>query len=151
MLRCRDFDRLIQFTQEYAGYIFSLRNDGGSVIQQVEQEIRLHYRENLTLKGLSQKYYVNSAYLGQLFKKKYGVTFRKYLNTCRIEQAAKLLLNTSDKVYNIAQAVGYQDMDYFIERFIAMKGCTPPNYRKITQPQESDGEPPKEASSISTK
>ncbi len=151
MLRCRDFDRLIQFTQEYAEYIFSLRNDGGSVIQQVEQEIRLHYRENLTLKGLSQKYYVNSAYLGQLFKKKYGVTFRKYLNSCRIEQAAKLLLNTSDKVYNIAQAVGYQDMDYFIERFIDMKGCTPSNYRKINQPQESDGEPPKGASSISTK
>ena len=121
------------------------------MIQQVEQEIRLHYRENLTLKGLSQKYYVNSAYLGQLFKKKYGVTFRKYLNSCRIEQAARLLLNTSDKVYNIAQAVGYQDMDYFIERFIDMKGCTPSNYRKINQPQESDGEPPKGASSISTK
>ena len=125
------FERLIRFVQEYADYLLSLQQDGGSVIQQVEQEIRLRYGENLTLKGLSQKYYVNSAYLGQLFKKKYGVSFREYLNNCRIEQAARLLVTTGDKVYNIARAVGYQDLDYFIERFIAAKGCTPSNYRKM--------------------
>lgn len=125
------FERLIQFVQEYAEYLLSLQNDGGSIIRQVEQEIRLHYRENLTLKSLSQKYYVNSAYLGQIFKKKYGVTFREYLNNCRIEQAARLLVTTRDKIYAIAQAVGYQDLDYFIERFIAAKGCTPSNYRKM--------------------
>lgn len=125
------FERLIRFVQEYADYLLSLQQDGGSVIQQVEQEIRLHYRENLTLKGLSQKYYVNSAYLGQLFKKKYGVSFREYLNNCRIEQAARLLVTTGDKIYAIARAVGYQDLDYFIERFIAAKGCTPSNYRKM--------------------
>ena len=125
------FERLTQFVQEYADYLSSLQRDGNdSILLRVEQDVRLYYKENLTLKGLSQKYYVNSAYLGQLFKKKYGVTFREYLNNCRIEQAAKLLLSTRDKVYNIAKAVGYQDMDYFIERFIAAKGCTPSNYRK---------------------
>lgn len=125
------FERLTRFLQEYADYLSSLQQDGsGSILQRVEQEIRLHYAENLTLKQLSQKYYVNSAYLGQLFKKKYGVTFREYLNNCRIEQAAKLLLSTHEKIYSIARAVGYQDMDYFIERFIAAKGCTPSNYRK---------------------
>ena len=123
--------RLTQFIQEYADYLDSLQQDGNdSILQRVEQDIRLHYAENLTLKELSRKYYVNSAYLGQLFKKKYGVTFREYLNNCRIEQAAKLLVTTRDKVYNIARAAGYQDMDYFIERFIAAKGCTPSNYRK---------------------
>ena len=125
------FERLTQFVQEYADYLGSLQQGGNDgILQQVEQDIRLHYAENLTLKGLSQKYYVNSAYLGQLFKKKYGVTFREYLNNCRIEEAARLLVSTGGKVYNIARAVGYQDLDYFIERFIAAKGCTPSNYRK---------------------
>ena len=122
---------LLRFSREYALYLAQLRqNVSGGILTEIEKEIRLHFAENLTLKGLSEKYYVNSAYLGQLFKKKYGVTFREYLNNCRIEQAAKLLLSTRDKVYNIAKAVGYQDMDYFIERFIAAKGCTPSNYRK---------------------
>lgn len=130
------FERLTRFVQEYADYLCSLQQDGSdSVLQRVEQEIRLNYAENLTLKGLSQKYYVNSAYLGQLFKKKYGVTFREYLNNCRIEQAAGLLLSTHEKIYSIARAVGYQDMDYFIERFIAVKGCTPSNYRKTNATQ----------------
>ena len=100
----------------YKGYGFFGRNNGTV--------------KNLTLKGMSQKYYVNSAYLGQLFKKKYGVSFREYLNNCRIDEAARLLTTTNDKIYAIARAVGYQDLDYFIERFIAAKGCTPSSYRK---------------------
>ena len=36
----------------------------------VEKEIKENYAANLTLKGLSEKYYVNSAYLGQLFPEK---------------------------------------------------------------------------------
>jgi len=124
------FERLIQFVQEYAEYLVSLQNDGSTIIQKVEQEVRLHPGENLTLKGMSQKYYVNSAYLGQLFKKKYGISFREYLNNCRIDEAARLLTTTNDKIYAIARAVGYQDLDYFIERFIAAKGCTPSSYRK---------------------
>ena len=125
------FERLTQFVQEYADYLGSLQQGGNDgILQQVEQDIRLHYAENLTLKGLSQKYYVNSAYLGQLFKKKYGVSFREFLNNCRIDEAARLLTTTNDKIYAIARAVGYQDLDYFIERFIAAKGCTPSSYRK---------------------
>lgn len=136
MLRREDvvpekFERLVRFVQEYADYLQSLQNDGGDILKRVEQEVQLNYAKNLTLKSLSKKYYVNSAYLGQIFRKRYGVSFREYLNNCRIEQAARLLATTSDKVYNIARAVGYQDMDYFIERFIAAKGCTPSNYRKM--------------------
>ena len=37
------------------------------VISEVEREIQEHYAENLTLKDLSEKYYINTAYLGQLF------------------------------------------------------------------------------------
>ena len=36
----------------------------------VEKEVRDNYATNITLKSLSEKYYVNSAYLGQLFRKK---------------------------------------------------------------------------------
>lgn len=126
-----DPDKLVCFMQEYADYLQSLQKDGRDILQRIEQEVRQNYAQNLSLKDLSQKYYVNSAYLGQMFKKKYGVSFREYLNGIRLEQAARLLISTSDKVYTIARTVGYQDLDYFIERFIAAKGCTPSNYRKM--------------------
>ena len=81
-------------------------------------------------KGLSEKYYVNSAYLGQLFRKKYGQSFKDYLNNYRIEQASNQLIHTDKKIIQIAEEVGYHDLDYFVNRFIQVKGCTPARFRK---------------------
>ena len=81
-------------------------------------EIRENYAKNITLKSLSEKYYVNSAYLGQLFRKKNGQSFKDYLNNYRMERAADLLLHTDKKIVEIAEEVGYHDLDYFVNRFI---------------------------------
>ena len=105
----------------------------GGVLGEVEQYIREHYSENLTLKELGQNYYINSAYLGQLFRKTYGVSFKDYLNNYRIEMAASFLLHTDMKNYEIMEKVGYHDLDYFINKFIAAKGCTPARFREKMQ------------------
>lgn len=122
---------LNHFAVDYGEYLIQLRkNVSGGVLVDIEREIREHYDENLTLKDLSGKYFVNSAYLGQIFRKKYGISFKDYLNNYRAEQAASLLLRTDKRVYEIAEEVGYRDLDYFINRFITIKGCTPAKYRK---------------------
>lgn len=122
---------LEKFVREYAEYLVKLRKKGSrGVLADVEKEISERYAENLTLKEMSQKFFVNSAYLGQMFKKKHGISFREYLNNYRVEQAADLLLRTDKKIYEIAEEVGYHDLDYFINRFIAVKGCTPSRFRK---------------------
>ena len=125
---------ITRFACEYGDYLTQLRKKvSRGILAEVEKEIWEHYAENLTLKDLSEKYYVNSAYLGQLFRKKYGQSFKDYLNAYRIEQAATLLLRTDDKIYCIAEAVGYHDPDYFVNRFITLKGCTPARFRKQAQ------------------
>lgn len=120
-----------QFACEYAEYLIQLRkNVSRGILVEIEKEIREHYAENLTLRELSQKYYVNSAYLGQLFRKHYGQSFKDYLSSYRISEAAARLLKTDKKISQIAEEVGYHDTDYFINRFIELKGCTPARYRK---------------------
>lgn len=122
---------LASFACEYAEYLFQLRkNVSRGVLGMVEKEIRESFASNLTLKGLSEKYYVNSAYLGQLFRKKYGQSFKDYLNNYRIEQASNQLIHTDKKIIQIAEEVGYHDLDYFVNRFIQVKGCTPARFRK---------------------
>lgn len=122
---------LARFAIEYGEYLMQLRrNVSRGVLSQIEREVRENYAQNLTLKDLAGKYYVNSAYLGQIFRKRYGQSFKDYLNSYRIEQASLRLLRTDDKVYQIAQDVGYKDLDYFINRFIAAKGCTPAKFRR---------------------
>lgn len=120
-----------QFAEEYADYLMQLRQSAvkGS-INQIEAEIEEKYAENLSLKSLGEKYYINSAYLGQIFKKQYGCCFKDYLNTVRIRKAAEMLLRTDDKVYEVAVNVGYKNLEYFINKFESVYGVTPTRFRK---------------------
>lgn len=120
-----------RFAYEYSEYLFSLRkNVSRGLIFSIENEINEHYAENITLKSLGDKYYINSSYLGQLFRKTHNMSFKDYLTKVRVSQAAYQLLNTDKKINKIAEDVGYYDCDYFIRKFIELKGCTPSKYRR---------------------
>ncbi|CBK73872.1 hypothetical protein CIY_10150 [Butyrivibrio fibrisolvens 16/4] len=61
---------LCRMAYAYGEYIAQLRkNVSRGVLGDVEEEIKKNFASNLTLKDLSEKYFVNSAYLGQLFRK----------------------------------------------------------------------------------
>ncbi len=122
---------LKRFALSYADYLAQLRkNVSRGVLQEIEREIKQNFAENLTLKDLSRKYYVNPSYLGQIFRKKYDQSFKDYLCSVRINEAASMLVKSDDKISLIAEKVGYKDTDYFIQKFIEIKGCTPARYRK---------------------
>ncbi len=124
-------DYMARFLKEYAEFISQLRkSSGNSVLRDVEREIREHYAENISLREMSQKFFINNAYLGQIFKKKYGVSFKDYLTDYRIREAAKMLVSTDKKIISIAEDVGYKDSDYFVQKFIERMGCTPSKYRR---------------------
>ena len=122
---------LKNFALQYADYLMSLRkNVSRGILSSIEKDIAEHFAENISLRNLGEKYYMNSSYLGQVFRKKYNVSFKDYLTNIRINEAAKQLIMTDKKINQIAEEVGYMDCDYFIRKFIEIKGCTPSKYRK---------------------
>lgn len=122
---------MYKFACEYADYLSQLRkNVSHGILKDVEKEIKEHYSENLSLKKLSEKYFINCSYLGSLFSKKYGVSFKDYLTDYRIKEAARRLINTEDRIVDISSAVGYKNSDYFIRKFIEIMGVTPSQYRR---------------------
>lgn len=122
---------LKKFTLEFSTYLNRLRQYAlGGVLTEIEKEITEHYMDNLSLKSLSEKYYMNSAYLGQIFKKQYGISFKDYLNSYRIDRAAELLIRSDVMIYEVAIAVGFNSTDYFINKFVELKGSTPLRYKK---------------------
>lgn len=122
---------LERFACEYSNYLSQLRkNVSTGVLREIENEIKENYAENLTLRELGRKYFINSSYLGQIFRKKYGQSFKDYLNNQRINEAGRQLLYTDKKINQIAEDVGYRDTDYFICKFIELKGCSPSRFRK---------------------
>ena len=64
---------LTRFACEYGDYLSQLRkNVSRGVLGELSVRSGKTMQKNITLKSLSEKYYVNSAYLGQLFRKKTG-------------------------------------------------------------------------------
>lgn len=120
-----------QFSVEYSDYMAQLRmNSAKGTIDLIEDDIEENYMENISLKYFGEKYYINSAYLGQLFKKQFGCSFKDYLNNVRVRKAAELMMNTDKKIYEIAGDVGYKNLEYFINKFEEVYSVTPTRFRK---------------------
>lgn len=67
-----------------------------------------------------------------LFKNETGATFTEYLLRARMEKAKELMKNPSRKIYEVAMESGYDNIPYFSTAFKKYTGCSPSEYRKIT-------------------
>ncbi len=120
----------LEFLRESAVYISGLRSSmTKGDIGKVKQYIDSHFGENINLKSISKCFYLNPVYLGQLFKKTYGVYFNEYLLQIRIAEAKRQLRQTDRKVYEIAANVGFGNSDYFVCQFEKVVGRTPTEYK----------------------
>jgi two-component system response regulator YesN len=120
----------LRFVEEAAAYIADRRSKSGKgSIEKVKIYIDSHYKDNIYLKGIAAMFYMNPVYLGQLFRKNYGVYFNEYLLSLRIEEAKRLLRQTKKRMYEIAELVGFQNADYFATQFEKLEKMTPTDYR----------------------
>jgi two-component system response regulator YesN len=90
--------------------------------------IELNYAMDLKLDTLSSLFNYNRAYLGKLFKNNTGKYFNTYLDLVRIEKA-KLLLKEGYKIYQVAEKVGFRDIDYFSAKFKKYVGVPPSSFK----------------------
>lgn len=122
--------QFLEFVLESKEMITILRkqsSDGEA--HKIKQFVDSHYTENISLKSIAAKFYMNPVYLGQLFKKTYGIYFKDYLLQVRIKEAKKLLRQSELKIYEIAEKVGFNNTDYFVTMFGKFEKLTPSEYR----------------------
>ncbi|MGH4137389.1 response regulator transcription factor [Clostridium sp.] len=84
----------------------------------------------LSLTLLSDKMGLSLGYLSNLFKKLIGVTFQEYVFNERMERAKIILLSTDMKNYEIAEALGFEDPNYFSTVFKKKYGMSPNQYKE---------------------
>lgn len=100
------------------------------VAYRIKNFIDDHYSEDITLTYLADKFYMNSVYLGQMFKKMYNKKFNDYLNEVRIKEAKKLLKFTELKIYEVSEKVGFKKPEYFSKKFEELTGLSPSQFRE---------------------
>ncbi len=116
------------------------RSDSGKehampqLIQKAVTYLFLHFRDDVSLLSVSQELHVSVNYLGALFCKSIGVSFREYLNMLRLKYACRLLLSSDLSVKEIAYASGYQTNEHFLRLFKKQLHMTPSEYKQNGHP-----------------
>ncbi len=103
------------------------------LISEIKSYIRNHFTEDISLKDISERFYINSSYFSTLFKKKTGQTYQNYLISLRISLARKLLGETDLRLYEICEMVGYRDINHFNRIFERETGKKPGEFRRSAQ------------------
>lgn len=98
-------------------------------IDKVKAYIDQHYTENICLELIADQMHFNPNYMGHLFKQKFGIGFKEYIISMRINKAKDLLSKTNLKVYEVAEKSGYCDVPYFIKIFKKETGISPNKFR----------------------
>ena len=92
--------------------------------------IQQHYNEPISLEQIAQEANLNPEYLSRVFKEETGYNYSAFLSNIRLKKAEYLLINTVEKVQNIAEMVGYSNVSYFSTIFKKKYGVNPYEFRR---------------------
>ncbi len=109
------------------------RNDSNSSSNRVKlmiQYIRAHYMEEIRLEDIAVSANISKNTAMRYFGANIGISPVDYLIRYRIGISCKLLKETSDKISNIADCVGYENTSYFCRLFRKYVGVSPKEYRE---------------------
>ena len=91
----------------------------------------LQYRDaDLNMAMVSNHICMNYSLFSAAFKEHTGVNFVNYLKEIRIAEAKRLLIQTEDKITEIAKQVGFENDKHFMKSFKTACGVSPSEFRK---------------------
>lgn len=110
---------------------------GGSVpaarlrqVSAMAQYVRDHHRSPIAVADIAASVHLTPSHAMTVFRRTAGVTLGDYVTMCRVAEAQRLLLTTSMKVTEIAEAAGFGSLSSFYEHVSAACGMTPREYRR---------------------
>lgn len=99
-------------------------------IDKILAYIEKNYKEDLKLEDLASEFSFNYHYLSAYFSQQMQEGFSDYLNRVRINQACRLLQESSLPISQISSEVGYAEHSYFCRVFKKITGETPSVWRR---------------------
>ena len=92
--------------------------------------MRDNYDKPISLSDMADAADMSSKYFCYFFKEMTRKSPVEYLNTYRVEKAARKLITSDISVTDVAFTCGFNDLSYFIKTFKAYKGVTPAKFRR---------------------
>ncbi|QEF99385.1 HTH-type transcriptional regulator CdhR [Stieleria maiorica] len=116
----------------FSRQVEELRSPGGTVaaFADVIAHLHRHYDDPLTTPFLAKMADLSVSQFERRFRKAFGCSVRQYLVRIRVENATKLLTETSQTISQIALATGFYDHAHFSRSFRQLMKVSPSDYRR---------------------
>jgi YesN/AraC family two-component response regulator len=99
------------------------------LVGSIEKYIAAHLGEDVTLAAIADAVHLHPVYVSKFYKEATGKNVSEYILSARIERAKELLTQSTMKIYEIGEQVGYRSAQHFISEFRKAVGVTPKAYQ----------------------
>ncbi len=123
-----------EYLRFVAGQLIALRRENTdnsirAVIAHVQDYIRQHLSEDISLTKLAEYVHVNASYLSRVFKQETGSNLKDYIWELRLNRACELLRRPDLRIQEVGAQLGFQTSSYFSYFFKKGTGLTPREFR----------------------
>ena len=129
LIRCQFTRILINMMREVGKN--DVNTEYSEIVNSLISIVHRRYSEKLRLNDIAKELGYSNGYLSAAFSKSVGCPFYEYLQRIRIENACRLLVDTTFTVAQIAEQVGMNDIKFFNKIFKKRLELTPTQFRKL--------------------
>lgn len=94
----------------------------------IQRYIRDNLDKKLTLNDVAKVFNISTSYLSRLFSSYCEGGFVEYVTEQKIAEAKWIMLHTDKKIYEISEALGYENAFYFSRVFKKVTGLSPRDF-----------------------
>lgn len=105
------------------------RNTSDDNVSKIIDYINNNYKRDIGIADIADYIGLSYSHVRKIFKDKTGKNIVDYINSLRINEAKKLLINTDLCIKDLAPLVGYNSDQTFSRIFKKLEGVTPGEYR----------------------
>ncbi|MBQ8879562.1 MAG: helix-turn-helix transcriptional regulator [Clostridia bacterium] len=129
-------------------FILIARNAGATgaisskneMIDEIIDYIKSNFQQDIKLSRVAKNYFISPEHLSRTFKRDTGFGFNEFLTIVRLKHAENLLKNRGGKsISEIAYSCGFNDSNYFSDKFRHAYGVSPLKFSKRHELGEKNG------------
>ena len=122
---------LSKVMERYTDFVFNFTDvKHYDVIYKAIDYIRQNYMKKITLEDVSEYVALSPSYFSKVFNEEMKQNFNTYLNSVRISNAERMLIEEPVNLVDVAYMVGFDDQSYFSKVFKRITGMTPKTYKE---------------------
>ncbi len=103
---------------------------GPGKIERAKNFLKTNYDKKVSLKDVAGELCLSPKYLSRVFKEKTGKGFNDFRLQVKIQAAQEILMSRQSSVQEIADKLGYKNLESFIRIFKKLTGSTPTAFRE---------------------